>query len=373
MLRPQAKWGAGHGQRVHAATTAGAHARSHTGKRARGGRLRCERAVWQGAWDAREDVAEAWDDDDGQAVGSCATGDGSSIAGFPGAELGPSTLDVCSSMVDIMEPDWEDRAIEVFSSSGFVLVSGVLKLHQSSAVLHDCKLAERKIVGPKRAGNRGPGRYSFGKASNTRGMLHLESFSKHLLDSACGKLLPLLDKILGPGFCCVGCGGDFVVGGTRKDQDLHPDIQVAKEHDVHLPVPLLSVNFTIMPLTEVNGPMRIIPGAWRRDVKVPSPLPDEWLRSRLCPVPAGTAIVRDVRVLHGGTANLSADTRFLPSVEFACAAFRAAGRGTCFPPPRCLPKELYDQLKCTGIRAACTELVAEDGDEFSRPVGYLRK
>ena len=36
-----------------------------------------------------------------------------------------------------------------------------------------------------------------------------------------------------------------------------------------------------------------------------SPHP-RWKLSRLFPVPAGTALVRDVRILHGGTPNVSA-------------------------------------------------------------------
>ena len=51
-----------------------------------------------------------------------------------------------------------------------------------------------------------------------------------------------------------------------------------------------------------------------------------WRLSTLCPVPKGAALLRDVRLLHGGTPNSSDTTRFLPSVEFMSGRFVEANR-----------------------------------------------
>ena len=72
---------------------------------------------------------------------------------------------------------------------------------------------------------------------------------------------------------------------------------------MQLPTPIINVHFTTIPWTTANGPLRIIPGTHRNDGEMPS-LRDEpaWMKKGccLCPLPAGTAIVRDVRTWHGG-------------------------------------------------------------------------
>uniref|UniRef100_A0A7S1W5J0 Uncharacterized protein n=1 Tax=Alexandrium catenella TaxID=2925 RepID=A0A7S1W5J0_ALECA len=290
----------------------------------------------------------------------------------------PSTLCVSDFSVDVGELGWEDRAFEIFSASGFVVVESVLKLHQCMQVLSDCDKAAEEIIRNEPSGNRGNGRYSFGKSSVTGSMLHVPSYAKHLLEAACGTLRPFLDLLFAAGdgggdggkesalpasgFICTGGGGDFVVGGETDFQPLHSDIHVSKAQDVHLPPPVLSVNFCVQPLTNDNGAMRIIPG--KRDASAaPSPEPGEWRRSRLCPLPLGTAIVRDVRTIHGGTPNYTAETRFLPSIEFASAAFRATNRSDKFPPPRCLPHKLYERLP-PEVQEVCEELAVPKGSSL---------
>jgi len=42
-----------------------------------------------------------------------------------------------------------------------------------------------------------------------------------------------------------------------------------------------------------------------------------WMkRSTLCPVPAGSVILRDPRAWHGGTPNLSDQIRLMPNIEY---------------------------------------------------------
>ena len=48
-----------------------------------------------------------------------------------------------------------------------------------------------------------------------------------------------------------------------------------------------------------------------------------WMkRSTVCPVAAGTAIIRDPRAWHGGTPNLSNETRCMPNVEYYASWYR---------------------------------------------------
>jgi hypothetical protein len=45
--------------------------------------------------------------------------------------------------------------------------------------------------------------------------------------------------------------------------------------------------------------------------------------STVCPLPAGSAIFRDVRCWHGGTPNLSREVRGMPNVEYFAPWFRS--------------------------------------------------
>jgi ectoine hydroxylase-related dioxygenase (phytanoyl-CoA dioxygenase family) len=92
-----------------------------------------------------------------------------------------------------------------------------------------------------------------------------------------------------------------------------------------LPVPAVHINFPLVDLTPENGPIRQIPGTHRSRAPIPR-LADEpeWMRfSTICPLPAGSAIIRDARCWHGGTPNLSRDVRAMPNVEYFAPWFRS--------------------------------------------------
>lgn len=283
-----------------------------------------------------------------------------------------STLDVTKYSVSCNEFDWACRAYEIFEDSGFVIVEDVLDLVQCQEVVMECEsLAEQIVCPSRRSGNRGPGRYSMGIASSTGSVLHLPSFARVLLDYGGQLLHSLLELIFDsgrkPGFHCIGGGGDFVVSRVLTHQYLHSDIQVASKHNVKMPPPQVSVNFCVQELTSHNGPTRIVPRT--QLTRAPKKEPPEWKHSRLCPVPAGAALVRDIRVLHGGTPNDSCRNRYLPSIEFVSADFRFSNRHDRFPPRKCLPSDLYDELS-PKMQLLCQELVAANHD---LNVSYTRK
>ncbi|CAK9075588.1 unnamed protein product [Durusdinium trenchii] len=279
-----------------------------------------------------------------------------------------STLEVAKFTVSTSMDGWEEQGFQIFRKSGFVIIEDVLDHVQCSEVLEDCRQMAKEIVAPQGAGNRGKGRYSFGVASSTGSILHREAIAKHLLNEGGRLLQPLLSQIFFDesdrlsSFSCYSGGGDFVLPGVEEYQHLHADMQVKKDLDKQMPPPFLAINFVVQDLTELNGPMRIVPGKRERDWRNQKKEPDRWRCSRLCPVPAGSALVRDVRILHGGTPNLSEETRFLPSVEYVSAWFRATHRPDMFPPRRCIPQDVFVTLH-SDVQQICEELVAEPGDD----------
>ena len=44
--------------------------------------------------------------------------------------------------------------------------------------------------------------------------------------------------------------------------------------------------------------------------------------STVCPAPAGSVLIRDVRAWHGGTPNLTDETRAIPNIEFWAPWYR---------------------------------------------------
>ena len=258
-------------------------------------------------------------------------------------------------------PCWADEAFKIFQRAGFVIVNDVLTDDQSKKVLKTCEDVARKIIESNPTGNRARGRYSIGTAFSSGSSLHLPDFSEHLLGGAGVILEPLLCKIFHKDgradFQCYSAGGDFVVPGVDEYQRLHGDIEMTFD-DEKMPPPFVSVNFCVQPLTIWNGPIRMVPGKTRLDWDGRQE-PTEWRHSRLCPVPMGAALLRDVRILHGGTPNLSNKIRFLPSLEFVSDCFKIQ-YPEWWPPARCLTQRTYDALD-KGVQRRCKELVADDG------------
>ena len=287
----------------------------------------------------------------------------------------PTLLEVNDYMVqlEVEDPEWHAEAFEIFSAHGFVLVKKALEERQCNELLDDCDCEARKIMNLVHYGNRGTGRYSFGVTSNTGSMLHVDSFAKHMLNDAGSKLKPLLDKIFDderrPGFICCSGGGEFVITDRSSTQVLQPAIKVTETLNKKLPPPMLSVNFCVQDLTEYNGPPCIIPGTQMGWPTGSDPDDADWKRMRLCPVPAGTAIVRDIRNIHGGTPNVSGAICFMPSIEYVSLSFRDTNRQDVFPLTPCLPHTLFVKMKGE-VRELCEDIAMRSGEDVRLSFKY---
>ncbi len=238
--------------------------------------------------------------------------------------------------LEILAPGDVERAAELFHRDGFVVVRDALGARQLARMRRaaDRAIGEMLAVDPTCAAGGGAGglphRYSFGSSSASRHMLHVDEWVE-LIDMP--TTTPILTAIFGSAnYIVFGGGGDAAMPGAIEYQGLHSDNVWSELHDPsgrittrELPVPAVTINFPMCDLTAENGPIRQIPGTQNSRRPIPN-LADEpeWMKlSTVCPVPAGSAIFRDLRAWHGGTPNLSREVRAIPNIEYFAPWFRS--------------------------------------------------
>lgn len=238
-----------------------------------------------------------------------------------------------------------ERATRLFHRDGFVAVADALDAEQLERLRQGVDQVTTTLVEADPEGAVGggagglPHRYSFGGTSASRQMFHRPEWAQ-LIDLP--TTTPILSSIFGgPEYIVYGAGGDLALPGAIEYQGLHSDNVWTELHDPDggvsirdLPTPVLHINFAVVDLTPVNGPIRVLPGTHRSRAPIPALANEpEWMRlSTVCPLPAGSAIIRDARCWHGGTPNLSKDIRAMPNVEYMAPWFRseALGRSMSF-------------------------------------------
>lgn len=242
--------------------------------------------------------------------------------------------------LQILEADDRAQIKRLFHRDGFVVIAGVLSEEQVDFLAAGCNEVMREIVAvdAEHQGNRGSHRYSFGGASLTRSQLHRPEWQMLLELEVVQEIVA--DLFGSPHFNLRAASGDFCLPGAVDYQRLHSDVgdwvddkrtPFSAFHDPNgtmsirdLPCPYICVNFLPQDVTRLNGPTRQIPGTQRSRAPIPALEEEpEWMRlSTVCPVPAGSIMIRDVRAWHGGTPNLSDQPRAIPNLEFYAPWFR---------------------------------------------------
>ncbi len=242
--------------------------------------------------------------------------------------------------LELVEPHEIERAVRIFRRDGFVMVQNVLTDEQTKFLRKGVVDVVDDIVAldQDRGGNRGSHRYSFGGSSVTRSMLHRPEWQM-LIDLP--TVTPIITAIFeSSDYMLRAASGDFCLPGAVGYQPLHSDMRdfdsaettrFSSFHDPRgfittrdIPTPYVCTNFLPFDQTALNGPTRQIPGSQHSRAPIPT-LSDEpeWMRlSTVCPAPAGSVQIRDVRAWHGGTPNLSDELRAIPNLEFYAPWFR---------------------------------------------------
>ena len=242
------------------------------------------------------------------------------------------------------------RACQLFARDGFVALSGTLDSQQLSFAQAGAQriVAQQQRATPFEMANRGYARYSFGQ------QIHHPEWAM-LVDLP--TVLPVRDALWGSqDYMCSGAGGDYSHPGANI-QHLHSDVNdviadpQGQVNIYDLPAPFIVVNYLMTDFTVQNGAIRFVPGTQRTRVRPPAleDEPEHWKTATVC-APAGTAIVRDVRTWHGGTANSAQAPRIMTSAGYFAPWFRRDGSDDA------LPVERYNALSERG-KALCRYIV----------------
>lgn len=283
--------------------------------------------------------------------------------------------------LEVLTPDQTEKATEIFYRDGFVVVRDVLNTEQLEFIRAGCDEVIRQILekDARRYGNRGSHRYSFGGSSISGHLMHRPEWAM-LIDLS--TVTPILKSIFGSSnYIARGGGGDFCLPGALEYQGLHTDMsdrrdlthpKTGKQHTFgsffdprgklnyrDLPCPYVCCNFLMVDFTATNGPTRQIPGTQHSQQPIPTLEEEpEWMKlSTVCPAPAGSVLIRDIRAWHGGTPNVSDEVRSIPNAEFYAPWFHE-------PMPKSMPRSVYDSLSEHG-KHICRFIVADSSDEVN--------
>lgn len=313
--------------------------------------------------------------------------------------------------VDPQSQNFAERAAALFHRDGFVLIKDCLDAQRLESLRSGCDEVIRHVVAadPQRRGNRDSHRYSFAGAAVQFGCV-----DRWACTVDCPPVLAVLTEIWGNcNFRCSGVGGDFVLPGAVEYQELHADGGLvwkmeggATIDSRYMPPLLICVCFPMVVSphspdghTAINGATRFIRGTATSHDPIPSLVQEsrDMMLSTVAPVPAGWALIRDVRCWcvpstalalatsrwsqvqarftrwpvcnrHGGTPNVSADVRAIPASAFWAPWYtpspgsphtQLSGQGKGW-----LPREVWEQMS-PHAKAVCAESVAENAREVA--------
>ncbi|MBP3961741.1 phytanoyl-CoA dioxygenase family protein [Paenibacillus lignilyticus] len=164
-------------------------------------------------------------------------------------------------------------------------------------------------------------------------------------------VMSVIEKVLGRGFHCSYFASDTPMPGSDY-QAVHCDIMpLFPELTVPLPAFSLVVNIPLVDVNEVNGPLEIWPGGTHlnpdnanHDTLDGSINPNlhivraaEGMLSEKVFMPAGSIVIRDIRMWHRGTPNRSDDRRTNLAMIFNRHWYNSS---THTP----IPRETYDAM-----------------------------
>lgn len=226
-------------------------------------------------------------------------------------------------------------AVQQVQMNGFVLFENVIP-KETIVVIRDAFFKTFDENRARNPSNRGTNRYQMHlpfEAPFTDPML-----IEHPL------ALAVIDAILGDTCHCHYFASDTALPGSGH-QAVHSDIHpLFAETNLSLPAYSIVVNVPLVDVTLDRGPVEIWPGGThlmpgRLDMHELAPR----MHSQLVTMPAGSLLIRDMRMWHRGTPNRSDDARPHLALVYSRFWFQDTGYH-----PIQIPRATYDSLSKRG-------------------------
>lgn len=201
--------------------------------------------------------------------------------------------------------EFEELMARALRSDGFFILEEALD-PAYVADLHSAFTAELEAYAAANPSNRGVNRF------NTHLTIDGVFANEQLIYNP--QIMPFLNKLLGVDLVCTWAAADTPLAGSDY-QTAHSDGRpLFRGTDLALPVYAVAVNFPLVDFTEQNGPLEIWPNGTHLLADV---APWEGAKDRdpqRVLMPAGSVLVRDTRMWHRGSPNLSDAAR--PNLAF---------------------------------------------------------
>lgn len=233
-----------------------------------------------------------------------------------------------------LQPETLRQAIQLVTVNGYVLFENILPRD----LLDNLQAEFIRVFEEHRSGqgaNRGANRFQ----------MHLP-FREPFNDSAVIEnplALAIIDQLVGPDCVCHYFASDTALPGSEH-QAVHSDIALLfPEAPLSLPAYSVVLNIPLVDHREDNGPIEIWPGGTHF---MPSGVDMQELsksmHSELCLMPAGSLLIRDMRMWHRGTPNRSQEARPNLALIYARPWLK-----THYPPIE-ITRSIYDSLSERG-------------------------
>lgn len=130
------------------------------------------------------------------------------------------------------------------------------------------------------------------------------------------RVLPIIEGVLDRG-CLVSSLSSIDIGPGEAAQPLHADDQLIPLPKPHISI-ICNTMWALTDFTIANGATRLVPGSHRAD-RSPQPF-GEPVETRAAEMPAGSVLVFDGSIWHGGGANQSTERRLGVAMNY-CAGW----------------------------------------------------
>ncbi|HET9625591.1 MAG TPA: phytanoyl-CoA dioxygenase family protein [Kofleriaceae bacterium] len=201
--------------------------------------------------------------------------------------------------------------LERMQRDGFTIVPGVLAPDEVAALRDDVWRLERTLAAA-------PAHNLFEGLHTVRiyNLLVHGPLYQHV--AAHDRILPIIEGVLDRG-CLVSSLSSIAIGPGEAAQPLHADDQTIPLPKPHVPI-VCNTMWALTDFTAANGATRLIPGTHRAD-RSPQPFgePAE-ADARAAEMPAGSVLVFDGSIWHGGGANRTDERRLGLAMNY-CAGW----------------------------------------------------